>query len=140
MTKEEIANIKRIDTSLNVFKKKIKALEEKKRKLLDPIITEMMALEEEINFWQKPVIERYGKTTEELLTEAGEQTAEEISTEEDKETIPSVNETSDDPLETALKEGKDVSTEETTGTNVSEPVSTDASNESGETEWPEEWN
>ena len=87
MTKEEIANIKRIDTSLNVFRKKIKALDEKKHKLVDPIITEMMALEEEINFWEKPVIERYGKHTWELLKEAGEQTAEETSAEEDEENI-----------------------------------------------------
>ena len=141
MTKEEIANIKRIDTSLNVFRKKIKTLDEKKHKLVDPIITEIMALEEEINFWEKPVIERYGKHTWELLKEAGEQTAEETSSEEEEETIPEEKAEVASELE-KIQEPVTVvkpEPEPESPTEGKQKVDTEPVDDLPDTEWPEEW-
>lgn len=98
MTKEEIANIKRIDTSLNVFRKKMEAVDVKIKKLTEPLIEEKKDLKAEIDFWERPVIERYGKTTTELLKEAGEETASDINSEEAKETVnePGIREEKED--------------------------------------------
>lgn len=112
MTKEEIANIKRIDTSLNVFRKRLSKIADDISKLtkefnkkIEPLREELATCTSEIDFWQRPVIDRYGKTTEELLRESGEETATDISTEEESEKV----EQSDEPdeLEKALAAGTD---------------------------------
>lgn len=138
MTKDEIANIKRIDTSLNVFKRKIKALEAKKDKLIAPITEEQTSLKAEIDFWERPVIDRYGKTTEELLKEIGEQTAEEETEEESRETVP--EEKAFIPDENVSHVSKDeipASPEETASP---EPEPAKLAEGLPDSEWPEEWN
>lgn len=138
MTKDEIANIKRIDTSLNVFKRKIKALEAKKDKLIAPIVEEQMNLKAEIDFWERPVIDRYGKTTEELLREIGEQTAEEETEEESKETVP--EEKAFIPDENVSAVSKDEIPAPTEEAASPEPEPAKLSEDLPDSEWPEEWN
>lgn len=143
MTKEEIANIKRIDTSLNVFRKKmikvtetITSLTEDFNKKLEPLQVELKTYVDEIDFWQKPVIDRYGKTTEELLHESGEETASDTSTEEESEKV-----NVPDELEKALAAGKPIS-EQKQKTSIEEEPEDISSEENmlGLEEFPEEWN
>lgn len=135
MTKEEIANIKRIDTSLNVFKKKISAIDAKIKKLTEPLIEEQKNLKAEIDFWERPVIDRYGKTTEELLKEAGEETAEETSAEEEAEEVKA-------PEENLTEEPEQENEPENTeGPEVSDELSNNELANEGLNyqEFPKEW-
>lgn len=138
MTKDEIANIKRIDTSLNVFKRKIKALEAKKDKLIAPIVEEQMDLKAEIDFWERPVIDRYGKTTEELLREIGEKTAEEETDEESKETVPEEKAFIPDENVSAVSKDEIPAPAEEIANPEPEPAK--LSEDLPDSEWPEEWN
>lgn len=138
MTKEEIANIKRIDTSLNVFKKKISAINAKIKKLTEPLVEEQKNLKAEIDFWERPVIDRYGKTTEELLKEAGEETAEETSAEEEAEEVkaPETESPASEEEVTQFKPDPAVPVETSPSDDLPEEVESSGLNYE---EFPKEW-
>ena len=132
-TKDEIANIKRINQTLDGFKKriasaqaKIDVIEEEFRKKCEAkkkeLVEEVNFCTSEIDFWQAPVIARYNKTTDEILGE--------LSKDEEKEEKIVDNDVQQEVEEVPVEESVEVEAaeeepsfpEEETGPGTDEPV------------------
>jgi hypothetical protein len=76
-------------------------IENEKKELKD----KLAAAKKEIDFWEKPIIKRYGKTIDELLAnpdgaaESDEESADELPFEEETIVDEQVEETKDEPVE-----------------------------------------
>jgi hypothetical protein len=99
---EDFKNQKAAEIELRGIDNKYKAIIENEKKELKD---KLAAAKKEIDFWEKPIIKRYGKTIDELLAnpdgaaESDEEPADELPFEEETVVDEQVEETKDEPVE-----------------------------------------
>lgn len=166
LSEVEIKNLKTLNgilkgyrDSMNKAEKEVKTIDEKYKKLAEQEKKDLTATiancKKEIAFWEKPIIKRYGKSIDELLSNPAESETAEPTDEQEEEVVDDlpfgdeeqvVDEQATEEPEVGVNPVEESAEETVFDQNEAEPKETDepqneettTTEESSEDNWPEE--